>query len=98
VRGLSYSRNKFSLIIFVLIRVFVGPDKLISCTLLGSVTHHQLSRTDTNGALELTTTWTRNTQALAKVNAISVAGDRIAIGGIGTNEKGIVEVWRANDV
>jgi hypothetical protein len=96
VRVLSCSHTKFSLIIFVLIRVFVDPDKLISCTLLGSVTHHQLSRTD--GAPELTTTWTRNTQALAKVNAISVAGDRIAIGGIGTNEKGIVEVWKANDV
>lgn len=62
------------------------------------MTHHQISRTVGNEALELTATWTRNTQALAKVNALSVTENRIAIGGIGTNEKGVVEVWKVNDV
>ena len=62
------------------------------------VAHHQLSRAGADEALELTTTWSKNTQAIAKVNGISVAGKRIAIGGIGTNKKGAVEVWLATDV
>ena len=82
----------------VLIRAFISHDTLISCTLLGTVTHHQLSRTDVDETLELTATWTQETKALAKVNAISVTTNRIAIGGIGKNEKGVVEVWIANSV
>jgi hypothetical protein len=78
--------------------VFTSPDTLISCTLLGTVAHHNLSRTGTDKAPKLTTVWTKDTQALAKVNTIAVIGDRIAIGGIGKNEKGVVEVWIANDV
>jgi len=77
---------------------FTGPNTLISCTLLGTVMHHQISHTGADGALELTATWTQNTRALAKVNAICVTGNQIAIGGIGTNKKGVVEVWKANDV
>jgi hypothetical protein len=81
-----------------LIRAFISHDELISCTLLGTVTHHQLSRTGADEALELTATWTQETKGLAKVNAISVTENRIAIGGIGKNEKGVVEVWIANSV
>jgi len=77
---------------------FISHDELISCTLLGTVTHHQLSRTGADEALELTATWTQETKGLAKVNAISVTENRIAIGGIGKNEKGVVEVWIANSV
>lgn len=80
------------------IRAFIGSDSLISCTLLGTVTHHQLSRTGVEKALELTATWTQETTALAKVNTISVTTNRIAIGGIGKNEKGVVEVWIANSL
>jgi len=77
---------------------FISHDTLISCTLLGTVTHHRLSRTDVDETLELTANWTQETKALAKVNAISVTTNRIAIGGIGKNEKGVVEVWIANSV
>jgi hypothetical protein len=66
--------------------------------LLGTVTHHQLTRTDVNEGLELTATWTKDTQALAKVNAISVTANRVAIGGIGKNGKGIVEVWITSSI
>jgi hypothetical protein len=60
--------------------------------------HHRLAHTGTDGALELTATWTQNTRTLAKVNGIAVTGNRIAIGGIGKNKKGIVEVWKAESV
>jgi len=76
---------------------FMSPDSLISCTLLGTITHHELSRTGADDeVLELIATWTRDTQALAKVNAISVTTNWIAIGGIGKNKKGAVEVWISN--
>jgi len=74
---------------------FIGVDAIVSCTLLGTVSHHQLSRNAADDSLELTTTWTQDTQSLAKVNAMTVVEHRIVIGGIGKNKKGVIEVWTA---
>lgn len=82
----------------IILSAFLSADTLVSSTLLGTVTQYQITRTEANGTLELTATWSQDTKALAKVNAIAVSENRIAIGGIGKNAKGVVEVWEAKRV
>lgn len=92
-------------------RAFAGAHTLISCTLLGTLAAHRISRAEEGDREEegvgLEEVWKREMGALAKVNAIAVAGTappgegeaqggekgvRIAVGGVGKDGRGVVEV------
>ncbi|KII88293.1 hypothetical protein PLICRDRAFT_618934 [Plicaturopsis crispa FD-325 SS-3] len=77
---------------------FADPATLISCTLLGTVTQHQISRSTTeDDRLELVTAWTQETKSMAKVNAMAVDDEHIVIGGFRADGKGAVELLKKDN-
>ncbi|KZP12563.1 WD40 repeat-like protein [Athelia psychrophila] len=81
----------------VVAMAFIGTDMLLSCTLLGTLKLHHLSRasTDGDGSVELVESWSREMHGIAKANGIAVTlvedgRMRIAVGGVSKNGKGIV--------
>ena len=83
-------------------RTFVGTGVLLSCTLLGSFMLHRVAHlaADANGdeSVELAKGWSKETRGIAKVNAITSTPAtedgkiKVAVGGVGKNGKGIVEL------
>jgi len=72
---------------------FAQEPLLVSCSLLGKVSAHSVSR-KANGQLEAERQWTFETTNVAKVNAMVTQGDWLIIGGFGQDEKGVVEVLK----
>lgn len=73
---------------------------LLSCTLLGTLKSHNLSRAeaDGDGSFELLESWSREMHGIAKANGIAVTlvedgKMKIAVGGVSKNGKGIVELF-----
>ncbi|THH13865.1 hypothetical protein EW146_g6405 [Bondarzewia mesenterica] len=74
---------------------FLNPTTLITCTLLGTITQHMISRAgDDSGTLTIETVWTTSAMGLAKVNAMAAYSGWITIGGFDKQGKGLVEMWR----
>jgi len=74
-------------------RTFIGPRTLLTSTLLGSVTLHEIGSSTADGKLDASAKWTKATTAVNKVNALLVTGDLIIIGGLNVDGGGVVEVW-----
>jgi hypothetical protein len=62
---------------------------LIFCTLLGKTAHCRISLDDR----DLKYLWTKDTEIVAKVNALIVDERRVIIGGLGKENKGVIEIW-----
>ena len=69
----------------------------MTCTLLGEVKQfavvHNGPANESGPGSEVNEEWSSRTQKVAKVNAMSITGDRMAIGGLTGEGKGVVEVW-----
>lgn len=69
----------------------------MTCTLLGEVKQfavvHNAPASEGGPGFEVNEKWSSRTQKLAKVNAMSISGDRMAIGGLTGEGKGVVEIW-----
>lgn len=83
-------------------RAFIGTERLLSCTLLGTLQLHRLSRAavdaEANGIVEMVDGWPKEVRGIAKVNGIAItpAEDgktKIVVGGVGKNGKGVVEIF-----
>ena len=75
---------------------FTDPNTLITCTLLGTVSQHYLQFNPSDNTIQVHLRWTRDVECLAKVNALAVHGDWLAVGGFGKDKKGVVEIWYIN--
>ncbi|KAJ2971280.1 hypothetical protein NUW54_g12539 [Trametes sanguinea] len=73
--------------------VFRDAERLLTCSLLGSIAEFKISR-DSSGMLQAEKTWSSSTSSMEKVNAIAASQFRLVIGGFGKDGKGVVEVWR----
>lgn len=74
-------------------RTFIGPRTLLTSTLLGSVTLHEIGASAVGGKLNMVAKWTKATTAVNKVNALLATGDLIMIGGLKASGGGIIEIW-----
>jgi len=72
---------------------FMGPRTLLTSTLLGSVTLHEIGASAADGELNMMAKWIKATTAVNKVNALLATGDSIMIGGLKASGGGVIEVW-----
>lgn len=76
---------------------FLDQYRFVTCTLLGEVKQfeivHDAPASEGGAGFGLQEKWSSRTQKLAKVNAMSITGDRMAIGGLTGDGKGVVEIW-----
>ncbi|KAG6335845.1 hypothetical protein ID866_3235 [Astraeus odoratus] len=72
---------------------FTSAREFLTCTLLGSVTSHEISGSAVNGTLSVKQTWSRNVEDIFKVNAMIVDGNLVIIGGFQKDGGGIIEIW-----
>lgn len=68
---------------------------LITSSLLGKLAQHTIMFDDEKA--EIQTIWNAETKNLAKVSAIALSERWLAVGGFGSDEKGLVEIWRHAD-
>ena len=75
------------------LRAFLNPTTIITCTLLGVISRHNLS---TEGVEDwrIESTPVAQTQFIAKVNTLAVHSDSVAVGGFRADGKGLAEVYR----
>lgn len=78
-----------------LCRAFLNATTVLTCSLLGSLVAHTLSRTS-EGKLQANKTWSINTAAVKKVNAIAVENDWLTVGGLSKDAKGVIEILKFN--
>ena len=73
------------------------PDgtSLITSSLLGKLARHAVTFENEN--VEIYTIWNGETKGLEKVSAIALSEKWLAVGGFGSDEKGLVEIWCHND-
>lgn len=69
---------------------FTGARRVVSVTLLGQVAQHNIIGTT---ELSLEYEWSLQTKAVAKANALAVSRDKIVIGGLTSEGRGVTEVW-----
>ena len=84
----------FSALISDVLRAFVDPAEIITCTLLGVISRHILS---TEGSAEdwgIESLPVAQTQFIAKVNTLAVHSEGVAVGGFRADGKGFAEVYR----
>jgi hypothetical protein len=72
---------------------FTEPRELLSCTLLGKITHYQICGSAAGGTLKLEPRWIGESKDNYKVNSIAFSGGSIIIGGFQKNGTGVIEVW-----
>ena len=70
----------------------------MTCTLLGevkqfAVVHNNTVANEGEPGFEVQEKWRTHAQKLAKVNTMAITGDRMAIGGLTEDGKGVVEMW-----
>lgn len=74
-------------------RAFLDPTAIITCTLLGVISRHNLSIGGTAKDWRIESIPVAQTQFIAKVNALAVRGDNVAVGGFRADGKGLAEVY-----
>ncbi|KIM65330.1 hypothetical protein SCLCIDRAFT_542180 [Scleroderma citrinum Foug A] len=74
--------------------VFTAPREFLTCTLLGSVTSHEIGGSADDSSLSVKPKWNHSTEDIFKVNAIVATRDLVFIGGFQKDGGGIIEVWR----
>ncbi|KAF9227856.1 WD40 repeat-like protein [Gyrodon lividus] len=72
---------------------FTAPRELLTCTLLGKVSYHQIHGSAADGTLSLEPKWTRQCRDILKVNSIAISRDSIVIGGFQRDGRGVIETW-----
>ncbi|KAG1771885.1 hypothetical protein EV702DRAFT_634015 [Suillus placidus] len=72
---------------------FIGPHTLLTSTLMGQVTLHEIGGLTADGKLDISPKWTKGTTDVNKVNAIIATGGLIIIGGLSKSGGGMIEVW-----
>jgi hypothetical protein len=72
---------------------FTAARDLITCTLLGTVSQHHIELDAPGDLVKIETVWAEGVKSLAKVNTLAVDGHWIAIGGFGTDGRGVIEIW-----
>ncbi|KIK44998.1 hypothetical protein CY34DRAFT_22746 [Suillus luteus UH-Slu-Lm8-n1] len=72
---------------------FIGPRTLVTSTLMGKVTLHEIGGPTADGKLDISPKWTKATSDVHKVNAIIDTGSLIIIGGLNESGGGVIEVW-----
>ncbi|KIO13417.1 hypothetical protein M404DRAFT_122535 [Pisolithus tinctorius Marx 270] len=73
---------------------FTSPRELLTCTLLGSVTGHEIcGPVGNSGQLTIRSTWNRNAGDIFKVNAMVVCGSLLVLGGFQKDGAGVIEIW-----
>lgn len=85
-----------TMINIVFCRTFLDATTVLTCTLLGSIHAHSISRTP-EGKLEAEKEWSTDASAVDKVNALVAVDHWLAVGGINKVGKGIVEVFKFQD-
>jgi len=73
--------------------VFTDPTTILLSTMLGNVTQYRIDRDEAEGIIDLVPTWKRQTEQVAKVNALNVKEKLIVIGGLDKEGKGAIEIW-----
>lgn len=77
---------------------FTSPRELLTCTLLGSITSHQICGLTGNGGLTARSVWNRNAEDIFKVNAMVVCGNLLVLGGLQKDGTGIIEIWEERGI
>ncbi|KAL6305311.1 WD40 repeat-like protein [Sparassis latifolia] len=75
--------------------MFSGVETLITCSLLGTISGYHISR-DSDSKLKAGKFWSAGSKGIAKVNSLSISGQWLAVGGLVTDGKGIIEIWCMN--
>lgn len=73
---------------------FISPREFLTCTLLGSVTSHEICGSTVDSSLSVKPKWNHSAESIFKVNAFVTIGDLVIIGGFQKDGGGIIEVWR----
>jgi hypothetical protein len=77
----------------IVVLAFIDPATLLFCTLLGKTVQCRIHRGDKSTAANVEVIWTRETQHVAKVNALTVNECSVVIGGLDQQGRGIIEIW-----
>ncbi|KAL4077334.1 WD40-repeat-containing domain protein [Scleroderma yunnanense] len=77
---------------------FTSPREFLTCTLLGSVTSHEICGSATTDNLSVKPKWSYSAEDIFKVNAIVTLGNLVIIEGFQEDGGGIIEVWRKTSV
>jgi len=73
---------------------FLNPREIITATLLGNIHRHILSTEGNAEEWRIESTVVAQTQSIAKVNALAIHGNSIAMGGFRADGKGTAEVYQ----
>ncbi len=76
------------------LRAFLDTRTIVTCTLLGVIFRHTLSTEGNAEDWRIESISVAQTQSIAKVNALAVNGDGVAVGGFRADGKGLAEVYR----
>ena len=76
------------------LRAFLDPTAVITCTLLGVISRHNLPTEGVAEDWRIESIPVAQTQFIAKVNTLAVRSDSIAVGGLRADGKGLAEVYR----
>ncbi|KAI6166955.1 WD40-repeat-containing domain protein [Pisolithus thermaeus] len=77
---------------------FTSPRDLLTCSLLGSVTSHEICEPAGNSGLTARSVWNRNTEDIFKVNAMAVCGNLLVLGGFQKDGTGVIEIWEEEGI
>lgn len=75
-------------------RAFLNLREIITATLLGNIHRHFLSTEGNAEDWRIESTAVAQTQSIAKVNALAIHGNSIAVGGFRADGKGTAEVYQ----
>jgi len=77
---------------------FISPREFLTCTLLGSVTSHEICGSAVDSSLSVKPKWSHSAEGIFKVNAFVTIGNLVIIGGFQKDGGGIIEVWRKTSI
>ncbi|VDB82906.1 unnamed protein product [Peniophora sp. CBMAI 1063] len=71
---------------------FIECTQVLTCTLRGVLSCHNISASDSSGSFTVAPIWTTQVMGMEKVNALSVNLPHISVGGFNSQGKGLVVV------
>ncbi|KAG6876465.1 hypothetical protein C0993_002855 [Termitomyces sp. T159_Od127] len=77
---------------------FEGSNILTISTLLGVMTRYEVVYDYDEGSVTLDKIWEQETQSVKKVNALVVDENRVIVGGLTSEGKGVIEIWKKDVV
>ena len=79
---------------FSVLSAFLDPTSIITSTLLGTISRHTPSTKGNAEDWTIESTAVAQARSIAKVNALAVHGDNVAVGGFREDGKGTAEVYQ----